>query len=254
MAAEPLKSVHTGQYLVEVWPGDPGETKYPRRLTVKVRPSHDGPFVLQRVRKFFTVEACDEALSAHGLTYLQPIVQGAAGPALRTLLVHGDTGQSIESECPLLFDGASKINPMQCLGSAITYARRYSLESLLGLLRDDDDGEGAYPQRRQQETRREEPPARQEEAKPASPIGKVWAWLEKAAESAGMNKYAMLNSVYGKLKEAKVAPEGEATNNDKVKAIAGFMYSEDEASRAEWQGWFKERLAEIKASHRGASA
>lgn len=63
MAAEPLKSVHTGQYLVEVWPGDPGETKYPRRLTVKVRPSHDGPFVLQRVRKFFTVEACDKAFA-----------------------------------------------------------------------------------------------------------------------------------------------------------------------------------------------
>lgn len=64
MSVQPIKSVHTGQYLIEVWPGDQGDT-YPRRLTVKVRLTTGGPFVLQRVRKFFTAEACDNAFAEY---------------------------------------------------------------------------------------------------------------------------------------------------------------------------------------------
>lgn len=65
MTAQPIKSVHTGQYLIEVWTGEPGDTKYPRRLTVKVRLTTGGPFILQRVRKFFTAEACDVAFAEY---------------------------------------------------------------------------------------------------------------------------------------------------------------------------------------------
>jgi hypothetical protein len=41
---------------------------------------------------------------------------------------------------PLAFNGGS--NPQQA-GSAITYARRYALSALLGVLAEDDDGESA---------------------------------------------------------------------------------------------------------------
>ncbi len=105
------------------------------------------------------VEACEEALGRNRLTYSQPIVQMPGGPVLRTVLVHLDTGERIESDCPLLYDTASRVNPMQALGSAVTYARRYSLETLLGLMREDDDGEGAYPRQRTAESSRE--PARE---------------------------------------------------------------------------------------------
>ena len=65
---------------------------------------------------------------------------GAALPSLRTILVHGESGESIETTMLLL---ASKSDP-QGQGSAITYARRYSLMSMLGLSADeDDDGNAA---------------------------------------------------------------------------------------------------------------
>ena len=58
-------------------------------------------------------------------------------PALRTRLMHGETGEYIEDTMPLLL---AKADP-QGQGSAITYARRYSLMSALGIAGDtDDDG------------------------------------------------------------------------------------------------------------------
>jgi len=60
-----------------------------------------------------------------------------------TKLIHIDTGQMIESVYDILCKDAT--NPQQ-LGSGVTYARRYSLSSLLGLNIDDgsdDDGNSA---------------------------------------------------------------------------------------------------------------
>ena len=109
------------------------------------------------------MEACDAALGRHGLSFSQPIVQTPTGPVLRTILVHLESGERIESDCPLLYDSASKLNPMQALGSAITYARRYGLESLLGLIREDDDAEAAFARHRE----RPEPASRARIARPA---------------------------------------------------------------------------------------
>ncbi len=58
-------------------------------------------------------------------------------PFLLTTFTH-ISGESWTSECPLL-------NPkgdMQGLKSAVTYARRLSLEAMAGIGEDDDDGEG----------------------------------------------------------------------------------------------------------------
>ena len=43
---------------------------------------------------------------------------------------------------PILINGTDKDNP-QKMGSAITYAKRYGLQSLYGLASDDDDGNSA---------------------------------------------------------------------------------------------------------------
>lgn len=83
-------------------------------------------------------EACREALNAHGLAVTQTIRARESGVFLRTRLLH-TSGQSIYGDCPLL-------NPkgdMQGLGSAITYARRYSLAAIVGVVQEDDDGEQA---------------------------------------------------------------------------------------------------------------
>lgn len=81
-------------------------------------------------------EAVAEALLKNGLSVIQPIV----GDAVETTIIH-TSGQFITSSCPIV---CAKQNDPQAMGSAITYARRYSLASLLGVMTDeDDDGEKA---------------------------------------------------------------------------------------------------------------
>lgn len=74
----------------------------------------------------------------HGLSYSQfPVYQdGFAG--VITLLMH-TSGEWIESECLLPI---AKKDP-QAAGSAITYAKRYALQSIAGIPSEDDDGNAA---------------------------------------------------------------------------------------------------------------
>ena len=61
------------------------------------------------------------------------------GLLLRTTLLH-TSGQFVSSAVPLAYNPAS----MQSLGSAITYARRYALAALVGVVTEaDDDGNAA---------------------------------------------------------------------------------------------------------------
>lgn len=74
-------------------------------------------------------------LVKHGLGYAQPLV----GTAVKTILFHTDSGESIESSVEVPQGVTLKgQNEFQVMGSAITYFRRYSLASLLGLVTDED--------------------------------------------------------------------------------------------------------------------
>jgi hypothetical protein len=88
------------------------------------------------------LDATYEALDAHGLTINQkPMFNESGALVLRTTITHIESGESDCGDVPLLSDTRDgKVNPMQALGSAITYARRFGYESMTGLLRDDDDG------------------------------------------------------------------------------------------------------------------
>lgn len=74
-------------------------------------------------------------LTKHGLGYVQPL----EGSGVKTIIFHTESGESIEStvEVPqgVKLNG---MNDFQVLGSAITYLRRYSLSSMLGLITDED--------------------------------------------------------------------------------------------------------------------
>jgi hypothetical protein len=62
---------------------------------------------------------------------------------VRTFVVNG-TGEKIEADVLALpIDGTGNRNPVQAMGSTITYARRYALMSFFALVGEDDDGEGA---------------------------------------------------------------------------------------------------------------
>lgn len=82
-------------------------------------------------------------LNKHGIVVMQTPTISDGRPALRTKLIHAASGESEEDTMLLELE---KDTP-QGQGSAITYARRYSLMSMLGLVADvDDDGNAATPQ------------------------------------------------------------------------------------------------------------
>jgi hypothetical protein len=61
--------------------------------------------------------------------------------ALTTIILHADSGEWMESSYVM---PVAKQNDPQAMGSAMTYARRYALGSILNLnIDDDDDGEKA---------------------------------------------------------------------------------------------------------------
>lgn len=78
------------------------------------------------------IEQTTPILTRHGLI----IVQLAEGTSLITHLFHVETGQSLTST----FDySAIPAEGMQDIGSHITYARRYALGALLGIVTEQDD-------------------------------------------------------------------------------------------------------------------
>lgn len=68
-----------------------------------------------------------------------PVELGAGHIGLETRLIHAESGQWISSMAVIPLPK----NDPQGMGSAITYARRYSLCAMLGIVTEDDDGEGA---------------------------------------------------------------------------------------------------------------
>ena len=67
------------------------------------------------------------------------LITGFSQNSLEVMLIHS-SGEWIETEHPIVLGGKKD---MQALGSAETYARRYSLMALFGLAPEDDDGNAA---------------------------------------------------------------------------------------------------------------
>lgn len=92
------------------------------------------------------MDCVKDPLSSNGLSIINQM-SGGEFPILSTTLLHS-SGQWIKTDVPLYFKATDKINEMQALGSAITYARRYAISCILNLAADkesDDDGVAASP-------------------------------------------------------------------------------------------------------------
>ena len=81
------------------------------------------------------LDAVRPVLAANGLSFIQSPVSNGQHMGVATLLMH-ESGEWIESD-PFMLHAVK--NDPQAGGSAITYARRYSLSSVLGVAWDDDD-------------------------------------------------------------------------------------------------------------------
>jgi hypothetical protein len=105
-----------------------------------VKKGADNPFFKSKYANLESViEAAHDALSANGLAVMQgPGPMDGNCITLTTRLVH-ESGEWIETDFSL---PAGKMDP-QAAGSAITYARRYSLMAMLCMPAVDDDGGAA---------------------------------------------------------------------------------------------------------------
>jgi len=101
---------------------------------------NDNPFFKSKYADFGSVvDACKTALLDNDLVVTQPTTIINGQTALVTTLLHS-SGQWVRGVYP--------VNPIkndpQAIGSAITYARRYALASIVGVVaEEDDDGEMA---------------------------------------------------------------------------------------------------------------
>jgi len=96
-------------------------------------------------------------LADNGLSVMQTMACVNERTVLQTRLCHS-SGQWIQGCQPL---NPTKNDP-QGVGSAITYARRYGLAAMLGIIQEDDDGEAAQGRSRQA------PPPRNRQARDSS--------------------------------------------------------------------------------------
>jgi hypothetical protein len=85
------------------------------------------------------VDAIKPHLAKHGLGFMQCPRPADGGVAIETILIHAG-GEKMSMG--LLFVPANK-HDAHGFGSALTYARRYALQTCFGLPTEDDDGQAA---------------------------------------------------------------------------------------------------------------
>ena len=118
-------------------------------------------------------DAVIPALSKYGLAVLQLPCEAGSAPALTTLLLH-KSGEWIETTLAL----RAQQNTPQGVGSALTYCRRYALQSIAGVAADeDDDGNASAPPKQQRPAPKQQRPA----PKPEYPVPVKQPAVEKPA-------------------------------------------------------------------------
>jgi hypothetical protein len=85
------------------------------------------------------IEAVIDALHANGIALVQHTDQSDKGVIVSTVFLH-ESGEHMETGS--IFVPAAQNSP-QAFGSALTYARRYSLMTSCGIAPEDDDGNAA---------------------------------------------------------------------------------------------------------------
>jgi len=117
------------------------------------------PFLKNRYADLNAItSAIKPVLKKHGLAYVQMPTASDDGIGLTTRLMHS-SGQWLEDTFVMpMPDGEKGKSVMQVAGSAITYARRYALAAMLGMVAD-EDSDGNAPAKPQQAANGKRPPA-----------------------------------------------------------------------------------------------
>lgn len=148
------------------------------------------------------VEAVIDALNANGIALIQRNFESESGVTVETVFLH-ESGESIEAG--KLHVPASKQDP-QGYGSALTYARRYSLMAACGIAPEDDDGNGA--------SKTKQPQPEKISAEQAANIEALIS--EVKADKKGFNDYFGISAI----QDMKVTKYNEAVQMLKKKGKA----------------------------------
>ena len=202
-----------------------------------VKKGADNPFFKSKYANLESViEAAHGALEANGLAVMQgPGPMDGNCITLTTRLIH-ESGEWVETDFSL---PAGKMDP-QAAGSAITYARRYSLMAMLNMPAVDDDGEASMPRGQPQAK-----PGKQEDTH-----GPDWPNLTNPSSitsNAAKKDEALVKAsidVKSRLDFAPTARELEALISDVTPTVAKFP----ETWRRVLWGEYSATLAELKAA------
>lgn len=196
----------------------------------------------QAVRRYADLDAvltaCREPLSKNGLSVIQGPGEIEGGQLrLTTLLLH-KSGQWVRNEYAM---PCQQVTP-QGAGSAITYARRYSLMALIGIAPEDDDGQAAEaaaktapkPQPPPAQPRQTPPPPEAPSLPPSAPplpnafeekarflnrLREKFAYSELTRKEEGEIALALLRDVPEKWTGEVWARCADAPDSDLVEAV-----------------------------------
>lgn len=180
--------------------------------TIKpAKKDRENPFFKSHYATLVSVhEACSKALTDNGFAVTQGGVHEAGKNYLRTVL-HHKGGYSEAYDFPLIEDLS---NP-QKMGSAVTYARRYSLAAIVGVIVDEDD-DGA------EASKATEKPAAQNSSRTA-PAAQPSGDVRRVTEPMNKRFYAIAKSA-GKSDEEIRDYQSLVLNLEKGQRIASADY------------------------------
>lgn len=170
-----------------------------------------------------SIDSTKEILARHGLSVLQfPVNPGENLIGVQTILVHS-SGEFISREFGVPF--GEKMSAQDC-GSAVTYCRRYSLNSCLNIVGDEDeDGENDH-KARSVASSAPKPVAKPVESRPSAPASVPTGTALDTIIHFGKNKGVALRDLPGKsldwyLKEWQPQPfKGKISAQDAALRVA----------------------------------
>jgi hypothetical protein len=137
------------------------------------------------------MDACRGPLNENGIAVIQIPVTDGPRVTVTTMLGH-KSGQWIAADLSM----TSTMDTPQAIGSAISYGRRYALQSMAGVASEDDDGQAGSQQRQQQASTTR---ARQDTEKNASPKEDAPPLSSIPIEGAKQNMWMAMKDKYSTL-------------------------------------------------------
>lgn len=143
------------------------------------------------------IEAVDEPFLNAGIAMYQETFEDSNGITVETVLLH-ESGETMR--CGKLHVPASKQDP-QGYGSALTYARRYSLMTACGIAPEDDDANSAKPPQSKAKSNALDEAAAIAAMRGAPDVQTLNKYYQSAMERASNAQSATLEAAYAVAKD-----------------------------------------------------